>query len=55
MIKVYVLTWNVAGLAPQEGLNFRTQFFNWNENAPDVIVIGLQEIVDLNNAMNIIA
>ena len=55
MINIYILTWNVAGISPQEGLNFKNQFFNWSENGPDIVVVGLQEIVDLNNAMNIIA
>jgi hypothetical protein len=41
MINVYILTWNVAGLAPQEGLNFQTEFFNWKGNGPDVVVVGL--------------
>lgn len=47
-ISLYVITWNVAGIDPSNK-DFRNSLFDLQSNeAPDLIVIGLQEIVDLN-------
>jgi hypothetical protein len=46
---IYIGTWNVGGKEPKEGF----MFFEWvfpmkDMRTPDVYIIGLQEIVDLN-------
>ena len=48
-----ILTWNVGGKSPNDKdlaslLNFESSVDGIHDNQPDMLVIGLQEIVDLN-------
>lgn len=41
-IKVLVVTWNVAGLAPKAFIDLRKSVFDFrNNDRPDIIIVGL--------------
>ena len=47
-VKVFVLSWNVAGFSPTSLEALEPLFNGLNtENLPDIVVIGLQEVVEL--------
>lgn len=47
-LNVFVVTWNVAGSPPDTNLDLRNLFDYRNKAAPDLILVGLQEVVELN-------
>lgn len=53
-LKIFIGSWNVGGFHPNLNFDFKKDFFDFDNESPDLIVIGLQEIVDLN-AKNVVA
>ncbi|EAS02726.2 endonuclease/exonuclease/phosphatase family protein (macronuclear) [Tetrahymena thermophila SB210] len=47
-IKIQILSWNVMSLVPQPQIQFKNFFDRNNEEKPDIIVVGLQEIVKVS-------
>lgn len=53
-LQIFIGTWNVGGFHPNLNYDFGKDFFDFENETPDLIVIGLQEMVDLN-AKNVVA
>ncbi|KAH7678014.1 phosphatidylinositol-bisphosphatase protein [Dioscorea alata] len=47
-LRMFVGTWNVAGRAPNAGLDLRDWFISSSSPPPDIYILGFQEIVPLN-------
>lgn len=49
-----IVTWNAGGFEPFKGLDFSKDMLNvGNNERPDLMVVGLQEIVDLKSIKNV--
>lgn len=48
-IKLYIGTWNLAGAKPYETVDLSSWLLAFKDNfIPDIVVVGFQEIVNLN-------